>query len=80
MTPSGIEPATFRFVAQNLNHCATAVPQLQRNNIQNKFLRYRSSGTAVVLWDTRIGTLTARDRIRSFYFWASNHWALDSAR
>jgi hypothetical protein len=26
MTPSGIEPATFRFVAQNLNHCATAVP------------------------------------------------------
>jgi hypothetical protein len=25
MTPSGIEPATFRFVAQYLNHCATAV-------------------------------------------------------
>ena len=25
-TPSGIEPATFRFVAQHLNHCATAVP------------------------------------------------------
>jgi len=25
MTPTGIEPATFRFVAQNLNHCATAV-------------------------------------------------------
>jgi hypothetical protein len=24
MTPSGIEPATFRFVAQHLNHCATA--------------------------------------------------------
>jgi len=27
MTPSGIEPATFRFVVQRLNHCATAVPQ-----------------------------------------------------
>jgi len=26
MAPSGIEPATFRFVAQRLNHCATAVP------------------------------------------------------
>jgi hypothetical protein len=25
LTPAGIEPATFRFVAQNLNHCATAV-------------------------------------------------------
>ena len=27
LTSAGIEPATFRFVAQNLNHCATAVPQ-----------------------------------------------------
>ena len=26
MTPAGIEPATFRIVAQHLNHCATAVP------------------------------------------------------
>ena len=26
MTPPGIEPATFRFVAQHLKHCATAVP------------------------------------------------------
>ena len=23
VTPAGIEPATFRFVAQHLNHCAT---------------------------------------------------------
>jgi hypothetical protein len=29
MTPSGIEPATFRFEAQYLNHCATAVPPLK---------------------------------------------------
>jgi len=26
VTPAGIEPATFLFVAQHLNHCATAVP------------------------------------------------------
>jgi len=26
LTSAGIEPATFRFVAQHLNHCATAVP------------------------------------------------------
>ena len=26
-TPSGIEPATFRFVTQHINHCTTAVPQ-----------------------------------------------------
>ena len=29
MTPAGIEPATIRFVAQHLNHCATAVPHVQ---------------------------------------------------
>ena len=27
LTPAGIEPATFRFVTQHLNHCATAVLQ-----------------------------------------------------
>jgi len=26
LTPGGIEPVTFQFVAQHLNHCATAVP------------------------------------------------------
>ena len=28
VTPAGIEPATFRFVAQHLNHCVNAVPIL----------------------------------------------------
>ena len=28
LTQAGIEPATFRFVAQHLSHCATAVPRL----------------------------------------------------
>ena len=26
LTPAGIEPATFRTVAQHINHCATAFP------------------------------------------------------
>jgi len=31
MTPSGIEPATYRFVSQHLNHCATVVPRHKRS-------------------------------------------------
>ena len=36
MTPSGIEPATFRFVAQHLNHCATAVQGLRSTQPQTE--------------------------------------------
>ena len=35
VTAAGIEPATFRFVAQHLNHCATAVPCLNRVLVEN---------------------------------------------
>ena len=34
MTPAGIEKATFRFVAQHLNHCATAVPSQPINHLE----------------------------------------------
>jgi hypothetical protein len=33
MTPSGIEPATFRFVAQHFNHCVTATNNVLRLRI-----------------------------------------------
>ena len=38
MTPSGFEPATFRFVVQHLNHCATAVPHHPRRLSFPKFI------------------------------------------
>ena len=41
MTPAGIEPVTFRFVAQHLNHCATAVPN--RNKYQEYSLWHKGS-------------------------------------
>jgi len=37
-TPAGIEPATFRFVAQHLNHCATAVPRVVKVAQQISYL------------------------------------------
>jgi len=32
LTPSGIEPATFRFASQHINHCATAGHSLDDND------------------------------------------------
>jgi len=42
LTLAGIEPATFRFVAQHLNHCATAVSN--RNEYQEYFLGVKAAG------------------------------------
>jgi len=47
MTPSGIEPATFRFVAQHLNHCATAVCSTISRNEDNVFLGKKRSSVVV---------------------------------
>ena len=37
MAPSGIEPATFWFVAEHLNHCANAVPRVPTGGCGKKF-------------------------------------------
>jgi hypothetical protein len=43
MTPSRIDPATFRFEAQCLNLCATACPR-NRNKYHEYFLGMKSVG------------------------------------
>ena len=42
MTPAEIEPATFRFVAQHLNHCVTVVPHHGEHRDKLTYL-YQSS-------------------------------------
>ena len=45
MTPSGIERATFLFVARHLNHCATMVP-----NHRVEFLSVKPFGRLQKIW------------------------------
>jgi hypothetical protein len=49
MTPSGIEPATFRFVAQYLNHCATISGP---HNIDNTILSQKLVHCPFVITDS----------------------------
>ena len=46
MTPAGIEPAAFRFVAQHLNLCATAVPYVIRM-VKLRGVRRKGIGVAI---------------------------------
>jgi len=55
MTTSGIELATFRFVAQHLNHCATEVPGYKKG-YSNSFL--------TILWQELSVNII---QIRKFY-------------
>jgi len=58
-TPSGIEPASFRFVAQQLNHCATAVPQ-------RKYHRRTISCLQVLTYcDVLLYIVSSRSKIRA---------------
>jgi hypothetical protein len=54
MTPAGIETATFRFVAQHLNHCATPVPHAVRS-CQTSQIQY----ICILLWVFNIVYLNA---------------------
>jgi len=48
MTKAGIEPATFRFVAQHLNHCATAAPY------HSQYLVKRACASQEGVWATGV--------------------------
>ena len=41
LTPAGIEPTTFRFEAQHLNHCANTVPSDLPKNEINTFCQQK---------------------------------------
>jgi hypothetical protein len=49
MTPSGIEPTTFRFVAQYLNHCATISGPLISEYPPLLFTAMQNSNITVIL-------------------------------
>jgi len=48
MTPAGIKPATFRFVAQHLKHCATAVPEAGTGNKLMAIQQLQSTGRFIM--------------------------------
>jgi len=53
LTLAGIEPATFRFVTQHLNHCATAVPEENLRDRNTVTPRPGQGSTAIAIkWET----------------------------
>ena len=72
MTPAGIEPEIFRFAAQHLNHCATAVPRtfeylplITTKTIRFASTNWVSSFSSAILLETsfvsmNFGTLRSR--------------------
>jgi len=80
VTPSEIEPATFRFVAQHLNHCATAVPHFVHKDLSNdkyfqafrsldwKFDKYVPITTAITSKRTKMfmNTVFSRSKMTCF--------------
>jgi hypothetical protein len=62
MTPSGIEPATFRFVAQYLNHCATISGPLkpQKTLMKTRIILHHTVALLALLYGSENWTIKAR--------------------
>jgi hypothetical protein len=70
LTPSGIEPVTFPFVTQHLNHCATAVPVLL---VYKVWLNKSQSEIRITIFDRpSVKIRTVYVRLNEIY----NHWAV----
>jgi hypothetical protein len=76
VTPSGIEPATFRSVAQYLNHCATAVPKNtnRKDNIDSEVNKGNMLKEAIEIDDnTEVKTSTSQRKLPSnkndYFLW-----------
>jgi len=67
-TPVGIEPATFRFVTQHLNHCATAVPLT--NEYEEYFLDSKG-GQCVGLTTLPLSCADYLEIVRTSKTWSS---------
>jgi len=84
MTPAGMEPATFRFVAQHLNHCATAVPKAGTGNKLMAIQQLQNTGhfikfpviTNIYNMETKGPTLmelfTATGKLKKVFFFFYN--------
>jgi len=57
LSPAGIEPATFQFLTQHLNHCATAIPDGTQNakKYSGEFRGRRSVGRPGLRFADKIG-------------------------
>jgi len=69
MTPSGNEPATFGFVAQHLNHCATAVPDCTCNRQYSLLLNKHNGDDAPQISISHYGQIGQKgSAIRQWHF------------
>ena len=67
MTPSGIEPATFRFVAQHLTHCATAVPTITGTVHENLLCTFTIISRSFLLSVINIWDKSYRENQNTFF-------------
>jgi len=78
LTLAGIEPATFQFVAQHLNHCAAAIPHYQYSFNINFNVKHSTSEEPCLLIPTTLELAqTSGCRLLFSSFTARNNWVTE---